>query len=55
MPRTKKLPLGLWKRGEFYYARFRHNGRLIRKKLSSDFRAACDILAEMKARYSRGE
>lgn len=55
MSRTRKLPPGLWKRGEFYYARFRHGGRLIRKKLSSDFDAAKDILTEMKARASRGD
>lgn len=55
MPRTKKLPSGMWKRGDSYYARFRHDGRIVRKKLSTDFKAACDILTEMKARASRGD
>src|SRR5262245_3410265 len=55
MPRTKKLPSGMWKRGDSYYARFRHNGQLIRRKLATDFSAAKDILNEMKARASRGD
>lgn len=55
MPREKKLPNGMWKRGEMYYARFRSQGRLIRKRLASDYRTACDLLAEMKARAARAE
>jgi integrase len=55
MSRKRKLPPGLWKRGDNYYARFRHGGRLIRKKLSSDFDAACDILTDIKARASRSD
>lgn len=55
MPRTKKLPSGMWKRGDSYYARFRHNGQLIRRKLATDFSAAKDILNEIKARASRGD
>ena len=55
MARTKKLPPGMCKRGCTYYARFRHAGRYVRKRLSSDFKAACDILAELRARASRGD
>lgn len=55
MARQRKLPPGLWKRGNIYYARFSANGQPIRKKLSSDFKAACDILADLKARASRCE
>ncbi|MCC9608081.1 tyrosine-type recombinase/integrase [Blastopirellula sp. JC732] len=55
MPRAKKLPNGLWKRGDVYYARFSSNGRPIRKRLSSDYRAACELLNELKARADRAD
>jgi integrase len=55
MGRIKKLPSGMWKRGDAYYARFRHKGQLVRRKLATDFSAAKDILNEMKARASRGD
>jgi len=55
MPRERKLPDGLWKRGACYYARFRHGGRVIRKRLSTDFRAACQLLNELRARADRGD
>ena len=32
MPRPRTFPPGLWKRGDTYYARFRAQGRLVRKK-----------------------
>lgn len=55
MPRPRKLPDGLWKRGDTYYARFRANGRLVRKKLSSNYNVACDLLTELKARANRAD
>jgi integrase len=53
--RQRKLPSGMWHRGETYYARFRANGREVRRKLSTDFRVACDLLAEMQARAARAD
>ena len=55
MAQPRKLPPGLWKRGATYYARFRADGRMIRRKLSSDFDAACEILNDLKARADRGQ
>lgn len=50
MPRQRKLPSGMVKRGSVYYAAFRRSGRLIRKRLSSDFKAAAVMLNDLKAR-----
>ncbi len=55
MARPRKLPSGMQLRGEVYYAAFRSNGRLIRKKLASDFKTAKELLVELKARASRAE
>ncbi len=55
MPRERKLPDGMKKRGKAYYAWFRKDGRQVRKKLSNDFRVACDLLNEMQARASRAD
>jgi integrase len=55
MPRERKLPPGLWKRGRVYYARFRANGRLVRKRLSTDFCAACELLNELRARADKAD
>ncbi|MCA9265817.1 MAG: site-specific integrase [Planctomycetales bacterium] len=58
MPRERKLPPGLWKRGHVYYARFRCDGVLVRQRLSSDFRVACEMLSDLrlgKYRHSKGE
>lgn len=38
-----------------YYAKFRSSGRLIQKRLSKDFRVACQLLREMQAKSDRGE
>jgi integrase len=54
-PRRRKLPSGMWLRGNAYYARFRANGRVVRKKLSTDYRVACELLAEMQARAARAD
>ena len=45
MPRQRKLTAGMWKRGNTYYARFRAGGRLVRKRLSSDYTAAVTLFA----------
>lgn len=53
MARVKKLPPGLWKRSGVYYADFRAQDRRIRKRLSRDFRTACELLTELQARAKR--
>jgi integrase len=53
MARPQKLPPGMTKRGTTYYACFRHDGRLVRKRLSSDFAAAKTILNDLRARADR--
>jgi hypothetical protein len=45
----------MWKRGDAYYARLRAGGRLVRKRLSGDFEAACTVLNELKARADRAD
>ena len=55
MARTKKLPPGLWKRGNTYYARFSAGGRRVRKKLSSDYTVACQLLNDLWARTDRAD
>jgi integrase len=52
---SRKLPPGMVQRGRVYYASFRRNGRLVRKRLAPDFRVACDLLDEMKARAARAD
>ncbi|RCS53971.1 hypothetical protein DTL42_02075 [Bremerella cremea] len=53
MGRPRKLPAGMHQRGTAYYARFRTNGRLIRKKLSTNFKAACEMLNDLRARADK--
>ena len=55
MARTKKLPKGLWKRGNIYYARFRHGGRMVQKRLSSDLDVAKVALNDLRARADKGD
>ena len=55
MPRERKLPPGLWRRGRTYFARFRAGGRLVRKRLSTDFDAACTLLNELRARADKAD
>lgn len=47
---NQKLPDGMWLRGGTYYARFRKNGKLIRKRLSRDFEVACRALMAMHSK-----
>src|SRR5262245_59459571 len=53
MPRKRELPDGLWERNGRYYARFRANGRNVRKRLSTDFRTACEMLRDLRARADK--
>ncbi len=55
MSRQRKLPSGMWKRGNTYYARFRANGRLVRERLSTDYRAACQMLNDLRARADKAD
>jgi integrase len=55
MGRKRKLPPGLWDRNGTYHARFRAGGRLIRKRLSRDFDAACTLLRELRARADKAD
>lgn len=55
MSRNRKLPPGMWKRGSVYYARFHKNGRLVRKRLSTSFDSACEILNDLRARADRSD
>jgi len=55
MPRERKLPVGMQKRGNVYYSGFRAGGRLIRKRLSEDFKTACMLLRDLKARADRAD
>ena len=47
MPRQRKLPKGMVKRGDAYYSAFRAGGRLVRKRLSSDFKTATELLNDL--------
>ncbi len=53
MGRPRKMPDGMHQRGKAYYARFRANGRLVRKKLSTNFKAACEMLNDLRARSDK--
>jgi integrase len=45
----------MWKRGDTYYSNFRVGGRLVRKRLSTDFEAAAEVLNELRARADRAD
>ena len=55
MARKRRLPPGMQRRGNTYYAKFRANGWLVQKKLSGDFQVACQLLNELKARANRAD
>ncbi len=55
MPRQRKLPCGMWQRGDVYYARFRANGREVRERLSTDYRVACQMLNDLRARADKAD
>jgi len=55
MARKTKLPPGMWQRGQTYYARFSSQGRLVRKRLSTDFATAKLLLNDLMARSDRGD
>ena len=55
MANRNKLPEGLVRRGNGYYAHFTVDGKRIRKLLSHDLRTAKMLLIELRARVQRGE
>ena len=55
MARKRRLPDGMQERGGVYYARFRRDGTLVRKKLSKDFRAACELLRDLQVKADKGD
>ena len=55
MARKAKLPSGMCRRGETYYARFSSNGRTVRKRLSRDLRTAKLLLNDLMARSDRAD
>lgn len=48
MKKDPKLPSGMIKRGRSYYANFRFEGKLIRRKLSSDLSVAKEMLVDLR-------
>ena len=50
----RAMPSGMVQRGRVYHADFMKNGRRIRKRLSTDYRAASDMLNELRSRADRG-
>jgi integrase len=55
MPRKRQLPDGMKIRNGEYHCDFYAGGRRIRKRLSGDFKAACAILNDLKARADRAD
>lgn len=55
MARKRNLPPGMWLRGNVYWACFRAHGRLVRERLSTDFRSASIILNDLRARADRAD
>lgn len=53
--KPKELPPGMVMRGRTYCAQFRAGGRLVRKALSTDYKVACEILRDMRARADRAD
>src|SRR5262245_40940740 len=50
----RAMPAGMVLRGRIYHADFMKDGRRIRKRLSTDFDAASDMLNELRSRADRG-
>lgn len=56
MARKKKLPSGMWKRGNTYYARFRAHGQQVRERLSTNLEVATTMLTELRMKaYRQGK
>ena len=53
MAKQPKLPPGMIKRGKKYYANFRQDGKLIRKKLSPNFQVAKVMLQDLRMKVHR--
>jgi len=50
-----RLPKGMIRRGNIFWADFFAHGRRVRQSLSGDFRVACELLTELRARANRGD
>jgi integrase len=55
MGRKRKLPDGMVQRGRAYHADFYAGGRRVRKRLSTDFGAAKEILNDLRARADKAD
>ena len=55
MARPRKLPDGMRLRGRVYHADFCAGGRRIRKRLSTNLKAATEILNDLRARADRAD
>jgi hypothetical protein len=55
MPRKRKLPEGLKERGGVYYSDIYAQGRLVRKRLSTQLDVAEQLLHELQARADRAD
>ncbi|HWE35274.1 MAG TPA: hypothetical protein VG406_01785 [Isosphaeraceae bacterium] len=55
MPRPPKLPEGIRRRGDVYYADFCAGGRRVRKRLSGNLEVARQLLNELRARADRAD
>lgn len=53
MPKPPKLPQGMTKRGKKYYSNFRHDGKPIRRVLSSNLQVAKTMLRELRMKVYR--
>ena len=53
MPKDPKLPAGMSKRGNTYYARFRQDGKSIRRKLSPNLAVAKVMLQDLRMKVYR--
>ena len=53
MPKKPKLPSGMIKRGNTYYAHFRQDGKPIRKKLSTNLQVAKVMLQDLRMKVYR--
>ena len=53
MAKPPRLPPGMIKRSNTYYANFRQDGRLIRKSLSTNFQVSKAMLQDLRLKVYR--
>ena len=51
----KKLPQGIYKRGEVYYSCFSVNGKQVRRRLSTDLEVSKVMMRKLQMRHEAGE